>query len=70
MSASDSLASLIDYSQLIASIVRLVMSAWQAFGAQKQSRQMSCFRANAASLLISILAALRGSSSCSASQSS
>ena len=70
MSTSDSLISFADYSRLIASIVRLMMSAWQAFGAQKHTRQISCFRASAASLLISMLAALRASSSCSASQSS
>ncbi len=49
MSASASLLSLIDYSLPIASIVRLMMSAWQAFGAYQQTRHRSCFRANAAS---------------------
>jgi len=41
-----------------------------AFGAHQHTRQISCFRASAASRWISILAALRGSSSCSASHSS
>lgn len=40
---------LVNQPRLIASIVRLMMSAWQAFGAQKQTRQTFCFRASAAS---------------------
>src|SRR5215208_6385133 len=44
--ASDSLR---DYAPLIASIVRLMLSAWQAFGAQKHIRHRSCLRASSAS---------------------
>jgi hypothetical protein len=48
-SASDSLVGFVDHVRLIASIVRLIMSAWQAFGAHQQTRHRSCFRASAAS---------------------
>lgn len=48
-SASDSLMGFVDYARLIAAIVRLIMSAWQAFGAHQHTRHRSCFRASTAS---------------------
>ena len=43
------LTSFVDHARLIALIVRLMMSAWHAFGAHQQTRHRSCFRASAAS---------------------